>query len=304
MARGRMISASLGGSRKFSRLTSNDHRLVYCLLIAHADAYGRIEADADYVKGTALSRVPVDTETVQGALTEMHEIGLITLYEVDGFQYAEFADFAEHNRTYPDREAQTSIPAPDGTTPQRPPRSDQGTPSQTQGRPTAQRRHDAGTTKTRPTTTKVTEKRKRNKNENKEEDLKDLSAHADTTPPKITIDTLAKIWNTECGDLRKVRDLEAARNNPDLLRLTKAFAARHGPRALKLFRAGIPAVTTDPHWLGSRASPIKRTGAPYGLVSYLRHVETKYDQALDTASTSPINNPPDDTWRQYTERGL
>lgn len=164
MARGRMISSTLGGSRKFSRLTSNDARLIYCLLLPHTDAYGRVEADPDYVKGTVLSRVPIDMYAVQDALTEMHEVGLIELYEVDDFQYAQFTDFEEHNRTYPDREAQTTIPGPDGIVPQRPPRNDSGTPSQTQDAPKARRAQDPGKTQARPTTTKVTEKRKRKVN--------------------------------------------------------------------------------------------------------------------------------------------
>lgn len=124
MARGRMLSSSLGGSRKFSRLTSNDARLIYCLLIAHTDAYGRVEADPDYVKGTVLSRVPVTSDEVQAALEEMRDVGLIDLYLVDNFQYAEIVGFTDHNRTYPSREAQTTIPAPDGNVPERPARDD------------------------------------------------------------------------------------------------------------------------------------------------------------------------------------
>lgn len=288
MARGRMLSSSLGGSRKFSRLTNNDHRLIYCLLLPHADAYGRVEADADYVKGTVLSRVPVDPETVDAALEEMAEVGLINLYEVDGFWYAEFVDFNEHNRTYPEREAQTSIPGPDGNVPQRPPRNDQDTPSQTQTTPKATRKRDSGATKSRPTTDNVTRNKKRKeKVKRKEKEHKDLSAHADAPP---TFTTLAEIWNRESGDLRKVRDLEAARNNPDLKRLAAAFLKRHGPRAVEIFTAGISAVRTDPHWLGTRASPVKRSGAPYGLLNYLRHVEDKAEIAAELQATS--SGPP------------
>lgn len=163
MARGRMLASTLGGSRKFSRLTTNDARLVYCLLLPHTDAYGRVEADPDYVKGTALSRVPITVGEVQAALEDMHLAGLIELYEVDGFQYAEFTDFADHNRTYPSREAQTTIPAPDGNTPERPARDDTDTPD-------AEPSQDSVKTKARPRPENVSTKRKRK--ENTEEDLK------------------------------------------------------------------------------------------------------------------------------------
>lgn len=178
MARGRMISATLGGSRKFSRLTNNDARLVYCLLLAHADAYGRVEADPDYVKGTVLSRIPISTDDVQAALEDMHAVNLIHLYTVDGFQYAQFESFADHNRTYPSREAQTTIPGPDGNVPERPPRDDQGEPE-------TEPSQDSGATKTRPRRGTVPEnkKRKEKKEVEREEDLNPPTPLPQTAPP-------------------------------------------------------------------------------------------------------------------------
>lgn len=295
MARGRMISSSLGGSRKFSRLQTNEARLVYCLILPHADAYGRIEADADFVKGTMLSRVPIDADTLEAALEDLHRVELIHLYEVDGFRYAEIVGFDEHNRTDPSREGQTSIPNPDGIVPERPPRQDPGKPSQTRGKTKRNTSRASVKTKSRPTTDNVAKKKKVKENLEEETD-KDLSAHADATP---TIHTLIDIWNEQSGDLRKVRDTETATANPELQRLAKAFLKRHNGTALAVFQGGIPAVRTDPHWLGARASPRTRDGAPYGIVNYLRHVETKYDQALDIDE-----QPTDPTLDQYTERGL
>jgi hypothetical protein len=94
--RGRMVSATLGASRRFSRLASNDHRLLYVLLIPHADAEGRLDADARILGGKAFTLLDVTPSEIEAALLDMHAVGLIELYEVAGERYLEIVDFHAH----------------------------------------------------------------------------------------------------------------------------------------------------------------------------------------------------------------
>jgi len=102
------------------------------------------------------------------------------------------------------------------------------------------------------------------------------------------LQTLIEIWNADSGNLRKVRDIDAAKNTPELQRLTRAVVKRHGrEKAHALFRQGIPAVANAPHWLGSRADKPSRPGAPYGILGYLRHVEEKAEAAASLTESPP-----------------
>ena len=74
MARGRMIAASLGGSRKFARLRL-EHPTVglfaqalYPLLVTHSDDFGRQKGDAFSVKMSAWPAAPEDEGTFESAL--------------------------------------------------------------------------------------------------------------------------------------------------------------------------------------------------------------------------------------------
>lgn len=94
--RGRMISATLGASKRFSRLATNDHRLMYVLLIPHADAEGRLDADPRILGGKAFTLLDFAAADIEAGLLDMSSVGLIDLYEVAGERYLEIADFHEH----------------------------------------------------------------------------------------------------------------------------------------------------------------------------------------------------------------
>ena len=94
--RGRMISATLGASRKFSRLTSNDHRLMYVLLIPHADAEGRLDADPRILSGKAFTLLDFTIPEIEAGLVDMDRVELINLYQVHGERYLEIVGFHEH----------------------------------------------------------------------------------------------------------------------------------------------------------------------------------------------------------------
>jgi len=115
--------------------------------------------------------------------------------------------------------------------------------------------------------------------------------------PALTLADLIVVWNEERGQLRAVRNADVALADENLVRLTERFVRRHRKRRdrdgiLELFRSGIAAVRIDPRWLGSRADKPTRTGPPYGIDSYLRHVESKAEAAADLAATPPPSGAP------------
>lgn len=283
MARGRMISGTISESRKFAALANDTHRLIYLMVMPHVDKAGRFEADPVLIKGRCLTRLDVDSSTVEAWLKDAAKVGLIHHYEANGIPVLEIVNFLEHNTPH-HKEPASKLPGPDEGTPFRTPESNVE-PSMSQARP----EHE-------PSKPIIEVKRSKEK----EKEREDLSARADTTP---TFDTLVEIWNAESGSLRKVRDLEVARKNDDLRRLSRKLLTKHGPRAVEIFTAGIAAVRTDPHWLGNRATPVKRDGAPYGLLNYLRHVEDKAEIAADLAATSSptVGMPPLPTrpWEEW-----
>lgn len=337
MARGRFISATLGGSRKFARLASDTHRMIYMLLIPSADAYGRVDVDPVTLSGHVLTRLGIAPDVVNEALADMHHVGLLHLYEVGEDHYAEIVGFHEHNDIDLSREAQAIIPDARGVVPpEKPPRGTKRADAdprvwsgdylaagaaevstvpplsdaalavgsqvphavnQRQSNPSAIRVEgevevevevEERTMSTRPpaepTPTPPVEGKPRRPSK--------------TDPPPdetITLADLIGVWNEERGQLRAVRDADVALADANLVRLAERFVHRHRKRGrdfvLDLFRRGIAAVRIDPHWLGSRADKPTRTGPPYGIDSYLRHVETKADAAADLAAGPPRASP-------------
>ena len=118
MASRRMISTTLGGSEKFQALANDTHRLAYVLLITYADSEGRLEADAVILRGKLYTRLPWSDDTVEAALLDMYDVGLIRLYMCKGKRYAYIEDFHTHNTIRrkedgtPKEEAPSRLPEP------------------------------------------------------------------------------------------------------------------------------------------------------------------------------------------------
>lgn len=102
MARGRLISKSLGSSRKFHALLSRGGKLgefcqiLYPLLVANTDDFGRMPGDAFTVKNVVLPSSPRPERDFDAALDVMHSVGIIVRYVVDGEQYVQIVDFDAH----------------------------------------------------------------------------------------------------------------------------------------------------------------------------------------------------------------
>jgi hypothetical protein len=100
-------------SKKLAGLKTDGARLLYTWLIPHTDIEGRMEGDADVVKGTVVPRLKHHTtEKVQQYLEDMHDKNLIILYQNNGDQFIELVDFGKHQRLRADKEALSKIPAP------------------------------------------------------------------------------------------------------------------------------------------------------------------------------------------------
>lgn len=102
MARGRLISKSLGSSRKFHALSSEAGKLAeFCqalfpLIVAHTDDFGRLEADAFTIKHLVWPTSARSEREFDSALNALHATGLIQRYEADGGLFLQVACFDEH----------------------------------------------------------------------------------------------------------------------------------------------------------------------------------------------------------------
>jgi hypothetical protein len=102
MARGRLISRTLGSSRKFAALQQTAGKLgefaqsLYPLLVANSDDYGRMAGDAFTVKHAVFPTSPRREDDFLAAIQSMHRVRLIHWYEANGLQLIQIMDFEAH----------------------------------------------------------------------------------------------------------------------------------------------------------------------------------------------------------------
>lgn len=102
MARGRMLSKSLSTSAKIARLyevcpkLAEWCRALFPLLVAHADDHGRLPGDELTVKLQVDPIAPRKVTDFVAALHVLHEVGLITWYQVEDRKVIEIVKFFEH----------------------------------------------------------------------------------------------------------------------------------------------------------------------------------------------------------------
>lgn len=123
MAEGRMLKKAISTSRRLADLQSDSARMLYTWIIPHLDIEGRFYADPEMVKGSVVPRIKSFTlSKIEECLSDMHKVGLILVYKVDGDTYLQLRKFEDHQNLRRDKEAQSNIPAPNemdnsGTTP-------------------------------------------------------------------------------------------------------------------------------------------------------------------------------------------
>lgn len=102
MARARLISTSLGSSRRFCRLHNDRNPLsefcqvLFVLLVIKSDDFGRAEADPFTVKLKFFPGSPRTEDEFESALQSLATVGLIKLYESQGNRYLVIEKFEEH----------------------------------------------------------------------------------------------------------------------------------------------------------------------------------------------------------------
>ncbi|MCR4339537.1 MAG: hypothetical protein NUW01_06585 [Gemmatimonadaceae bacterium] len=102
MARGRLISRTLGSSRKFAALPQAAAHLgefaqtLYQMLVSHSDDFGRLSGDAFTVKHAVFPTSSRCEQDFADALVAMATVGLIRYYVADGEQVIQIVDFDEH----------------------------------------------------------------------------------------------------------------------------------------------------------------------------------------------------------------
>ena len=102
MARGRMISKCLSTSRKYAALYAEAGELgefcqvLFPLLVAHADDFGRLPGDVFTVRHLVLPISPRPENEFSEALRALDSVGLIHVYERDDNTYLQIIDFEAH----------------------------------------------------------------------------------------------------------------------------------------------------------------------------------------------------------------
>lgn len=120
MARGRLISRSLGSSRKFAQLHRQAGKLaefsqtLYVLLVVNADDFGRMPGDAFTVKHAMFPTSPRREDEFTQALTAMHHVGLIEWYEA-GEEVIEIVGFETHQPNLHKRAEKSRFPGNPGS---------------------------------------------------------------------------------------------------------------------------------------------------------------------------------------------
>lgn len=239
MARGRMISGTIGESRKFAALANDTHRLIYLMVMPHVDKAGRFEADPILIKGRCLTRLDIDASTVEAWLKDAAKVGLILFYEAKGIRVLEIVNFTEHNKPH-HKEPESKLPGPDEGTPcsTREPNVE---PSMSQARP----KHEPSLPIIEVKESKAKEK------EREHSSTSELATPAPrklaAAPPRESHDPglFLEIWNTNRGRLPGVTTLNQKRR-----RAIQALVKEHGAaEAVELFRDATRAVAADEFWL-------------------------------------------------------
>lgn len=118
MARGRLISRSLGSSRKFHDLLQAGGKLgefcqvLFPLIVVNCDEHGRMPGDAFTVKNVVLPSSPRPERDFDTALAVMAKVGLLERYAVDTTIFLQVRKFEENQHLNLKNRGASKFPAP------------------------------------------------------------------------------------------------------------------------------------------------------------------------------------------------
>ncbi len=112
MPRGRMIDKRISESRRIADV-SDKARVVYFMVLPHLDVNGAFRGEGGYIKWNTMRHLEYTYKDVDKALVELHNVGLVQLYEVKGDMYIKYDRFREFQTNQVSKEGATDIPLPD-----------------------------------------------------------------------------------------------------------------------------------------------------------------------------------------------
>lgn len=109
MAKARMLHNKISNSLQVNRL-SLPARLLFTWMISHADDDGRINGEAEYIKGKVIPMTEYTHAEVESFLQEITNQGLIYRWEVDGNWYIQFPKWLEYQQIRKNRYHPSALP--------------------------------------------------------------------------------------------------------------------------------------------------------------------------------------------------
>ena len=115
MAQGRMIKRKITISKKFAALKTDKARLLWIYMLPFTDPNGRVKADAEDIRDEIIrkQRKGFSITKIEECLNDLHNVGLIIIYSVNGERYLEFTKFLDEQNIRLEREGKITIPPPD-----------------------------------------------------------------------------------------------------------------------------------------------------------------------------------------------
>jgi len=113
MADGRMIKKEIRRSKKMGALKNDKARTLYFMIYPHVDVEGRFVADPADIKIECVPQFGWTEKTIEKALCDLHNVGLIKLYNINENRYLQISRFHDHQRIDKNKEAKSKIPPPE-----------------------------------------------------------------------------------------------------------------------------------------------------------------------------------------------
>jgi uncharacterized phage protein (TIGR02220 family) len=107
-----MINRRIAKSDRLATLRRDRSRVLYFMIYPHSDCEGRFSGDVRDIKEDCVPRLPYTHSQIEESLIELHEVGLINLYVVDGERYMDIYRFDDFQKgMHKERESASEIPA-------------------------------------------------------------------------------------------------------------------------------------------------------------------------------------------------
>lgn len=110
MAKGRLLNKVIILSRKLNAISEGAENLYYRLLVV-SDDFGRYHADPEIIKGQIYTLRKTKTPTIKQRLQELGDIKLIKIYNFNGENYLELADFEKNQHFRKDIKRKNDFPS-------------------------------------------------------------------------------------------------------------------------------------------------------------------------------------------------